>query len=274
MKFKFYLAILLILINIIKPQTGNTENNPHHELNQQNVLAVLWANSSAEYRALCYQCYNLAAVQLQKAIDNHKKNDKPLAVVVDCDNTVLFDGPFQAYLIESGKSYNSKDWAQYVNEANLMPIPGALEFLQFAAKNNCEVFYVPNRKMKTEFEGTVKNLKKFNFPFVDERHLLLRTDSSNKQIRFNEISNTHNIVLFIGDNLNDMPIGTNINDGKKRIQITDSRKTEFGSKFIILPNPMYGGWENSLTENYMKLTPNQKRMLRKALLNSWVPEKS
>ena len=152
-------------------------------------------------------------------------------------------------------------------------MPGALEFLQFAAKNNCEVFYVSNRKMKTELEGTEKNLRKYNFPFVDEKHLLLRTDSSNKQPRFDEIAKTHNIVLYISDDINDMPIGTDINDGKKRVQIIDSRKAEFGSKFIVLPNPMYGDWEDSLAENYTKLTANQKKILRKALLNSWIPEK-
>ena len=269
---KLYLAIFLLVINFFSPTFGNAINTPQHDLNQQNVLAVLWANTSAEYRAICYQCYNLATHQLKDYIAKHKKKDKPLAVVVDCDNTILFDGPFQAYLIESGKGYNSKDWVQYVSEANLMPVPGALEFLQFAAKNKCEVFYVPNRKMKTELEGTVKNLKKFNFPFVDEAHMLLRTDSSDKQIRFNEIQKTHNIVLYIGDNLNDMPIGTDISDNKKRIAITDSHKDEFGAKFIILPNPMYGGWENSLADNYLKLPPNQKGILRKALLNSWVPE--
>ena len=274
MRLKLCFAILLVLLNFHTPSVGSTENTPQHDLNQQNVLAVLWSNSSAEYRAICYQCYNLATVQLQRAIDNHKKKDKPLAVVVDCDNTVLFDGPFQAYLIESGKGYNSKDWTQFVAEAAAEPVPGALEFLQYAAKNNCEVFYVPNRKMKTELEGTVKNLKKFNFPFVDEKHLLLRTDNSKKQPRFDEVAKTHNVVLFIGDNLNDMPIGTDINDGTKRVQIVDSRKAEFGSKFIVLPNPMYGGWENSLAENYTKLSPNQKRIMRKALLNSWKPKQS
>ena len=272
MNFKHCLAIFLIVINVLIPSYGKTENNPQHDLNQQNVLAVLWANESAEYRAICYQCYNLATHQLKEAIEKHKKKDKPLAVVVDCDDTILHDGPFQAFLVESGKGYNSKDWVQYVSEASLEPVPGALEFLQFAAKNNCEVFYVPNRKMKTELEGTVKNLKKFNFPFVDDTHMLLRTDSSDKRIRFNEIKKTHNIVLYIGDNLNDMPIGTDINDSKKRIQITDSHKSEFGTKFIVLPNPMYGGWENSLAENYMKLSPNQKRILRKASLNSWKPK--
>ena len=272
MNFKHSLAIFLIVINVLIPSNGKSENNPQHDLNQQNVLAVLWANESAEYRAICYQCYNLATHQLKEAIAKHKKKDKPLAVVVDCDDTILHDGPFQAFLVESGKGYNSKDWVQYVSEASLEPVPGALEFLQFAAKNNCEVFYVPNRKMKTELEGTVKNLKKFNFPFVDDTHMLLRTDSSDKRIRFNEIKKTHNIVLYIGDNLNDMPIGTDINDSKKRIQITDSHKNEFGTKFIVLPNPMYGGWENSLAENYTKLSPNQKRILRKASLNSWKPK--
>lgn len=271
MVHKICFTVLLIFCSFFYPSFGNANTNPQHDLNQQNVLAVLWANESAEYRAICYQCYNLATHQLKEALAKHKKKDKPLAIVVDCDNTVLFDGPFQAYLIESSKSYNSKDWAQYVNEASLMPVPGALEFLQFAAKNNCEVFYVPNRKKKTEFEGTMKNLKKHNFPYVDEAHMLLRTDSSDKRIRFNEIKKTHNIVLYIGDNLNDMPIGTDINDGKKRIEITDSHKNEFGAKYIVLPNPMYGGWENSLTENYSKLPPNQKRILRKALLNSWKP---
>ena len=272
MKNTVIVTIFFILFSFVLPTAGNTENYTEKELSDHKMIAVLWSNISAEYRALCYQAYNMATIQLEQAVSKHKRKDKPLAVVVDCDDTVLFDGPFQAYLIEHGKSFNSTDWEKWVNEAKAVPVPGALEFLQFAEKNKCEVFYVPNRKNKTELKGTMENLKRAGFPNVDETHVLLKTDSSDKQLRFNEIKKTHNVVLYIGDNINDLPIGTRNHKNEERVSITDSQKNHFGINYIVLPNPMYGGWEDVFAPNYFKLTPYQKKILHRSLLNSWTPE--
>ena len=81
-------------------------------------------------------------------------------------------------------------------------MPGALEFLKYAESRNVEIFYVTNRKM-VGYEGTEKNLKALGFPNVDQKHLLLRTGSSDKQERRNMVEKDYEVALLMGDNHND-----------------------------------------------------------------------
>jgi predicted secreted acid phosphatase len=52
----------------------------------------------------------------------------------------------------------------------------------------------------------------------------------------------------------------------KRNRIVDEHKRYFGTKFILLPNPMYGDWESNLAKKYRKLPAEQRIALRKAAL--------
>jgi predicted secreted acid phosphatase len=54
----------------------------------------------------------------------------------------------------------------------------------------------------------------------------------------------------------------------KRNRIIDANKRSFGTKFILLPNPMYGDWENNLAKKYRRLPGEQQLALRKAVLKS------
>ena len=49
----------------------------------------------------------------------------------------------------------------------------------------------------------------------------------------------------------------------------DWYKKSFGTKFILLPNPMYGDWENNLAQKYRKLPAGQRIALRKAAMKSF-----
>ena len=73
------------------------------QLNDQMVMAVAWMQNSAEYRELCYQAYNVALDRVKAAVANHKKGDKPLAIVLDADETVLDNSAFEAGLIGTDK---------------------------------------------------------------------------------------------------------------------------------------------------------------------------
>ncbi len=237
------------------------------ELNDQSIMAILWMQTSAEYRALCYQAYNVADLELERALAIRKSNDKkPMAIIVDCDDTVLQDGSAQAYYIGTDKKYNSHDWEAWVAQAKAEAVPGAVEFLNKAVNNGVTVFYIPNRNKATELEGTLKNLKKEGFPMVDKEHVLLKTDSSNKQKRFDQVAQRYNVIMFIGDNVEDMPIGAKGKITARRNGIVDENKGLFGTKYIVLPNPMYGGWESSFVKNYYSLSAEQKDSVRRARL--------
>ena len=61
---------------------------------------------------------------------------------------------------------------------------------------------------------------------------------------------SYNIVMLIGDNLADF---TDAFDQKLSINerkvLIEKYRNDFGKKFIVLPNVMYGDWENTLKSN-------------------------
>ncbi|RNL50217.1 5'-nucleotidase, lipoprotein e(P4) family [Pedobacter jejuensis] len=207
------------------------------------INAVVWQQTSGEYRALCFQAYNFARLSLKESLwaDTSRK---PNCVIVDIDETVLDNSPFQGHEIKKGLSYNPTDWTAWTNLALADTVPGALAFLKFAASKNIETFYLSNRDEK-DYSATLKNLQKFGFPYADDGHLLVSIGTSNKEQRRQKISETHNILLFCGDNLSDFSNVFYRENNNTAAQV-NSNQTLFGTKYIVLPNPMYGDWEKPL----------------------------
>ena len=204
------------------------------------TTAVLWQQHSGEYRALCFQAYNYARLSLNEALV-HAADNKKNCVIVDVDETVLDNSAFQGHEIKTGVSFVPADWTQWTAKAAADTVPGALSFLNYAAGKDIEIFYVTNRETLDK-EGTIKNLKKFGFPNVDEAHFLIKTGTSDKEARRQSILAKYNILLLCGDNLSDF---SNVfyREGKDTKEQVDAAKLLFGTKFIVLPNPMYGDWE-------------------------------
>lgn len=246
------------------------------DLNEQLVMALAWTQNAAEYRELCYQGYNCVNMEVDKAVANWKKGDKPLAIVMDCDETIIDNSACEAGYVGNNNAYGDDLWNKWCAAAKADAMPGAVECLQKVAKQGVEVFYVTNRKHATTYEGTAKNMKELGFPMVDKKHLLLKTDTSNKQVRFDQIAKNYHIVVFMGDNAGDLPIGTYHKSQKDRNAIVDQHKAEFGTRFVVFPNPQYGDWESALAEGggstYWKLSPKQKSDLRKKMLKTWKPD--
>lgn len=66
------------------------------------------------------------------------------------------------------------------------------------------------------------------------------------------------VVLFIGDNLADFSDLFDKKTMEDRNATTRRIANEFGDRFIILPNPVYGDWESALYQYNSKLTLAQK----------------
>lgn len=207
------------------------------------AIAVAWQQHSGEYRALSFQAYNFArlslAVQLQKA-----DPAKPNCVIVDIDETVLDNSAFQGYEVKKGLSFDVKDWAAWTAKSAADTVPGALSFLKYAQSQQVETFYITNRD-QSDYKGTLANLQRLGFPFADETHLVVKTNTSDKEPRRQQVLKNYNILLLCGDNLSDF---SNVfyREGKNTIAETDRLQKEFGAHFIVLPNPMYGDWEKLL----------------------------
>ncbi len=70
---------------------------------EQMTMSTLWYQHSAEMRALYYQSFNLAEYRVQQALQN-PDSEKPPAVVVDIDETILDNSHSEAKNILEGES--------------------------------------------------------------------------------------------------------------------------------------------------------------------------
>lgn len=248
--------------------TTTTTTAPQPD-NEYLVGSTLWAQRSGEWRALAYQAYNFARLLLDQDLRTKRSRGRMRrAVVVDIDETVLDNSPYQASLVREHKSY-PQDWTAWINRSEAAAIPGAIEFLNYAHRRGVRVFYVTNRKT-VEKEGTRANLLKLGFPDVSDETLIVRTDAdaSSKEKRRQRVASRYRIVLLIGDNLNDFAEALEKTTPAERIAATDQSRALFGARFIMLPNPMYGDWENAVYDYNFTLTPAQKAERRRSLLKS------
>ena len=239
--------------------------------NEYQTGAVLWTQSSAEYRALALQAFSLAKLRLDQDLAQHRSRRskvKPPAIIVDSDETVLDNSRFQAELILRGVAYTPQAWTAWCEQAEAGAVPGAVEFLSYAFRRGARVFYITNRR-QTEKAGTIANLKKLGFPDVSEDSVMIReqgTKTPSKESRRQSVRSRYRVVLLVGDNLNDFNddfAGKSIADRKAQV---DREQAEFGSQYIILPNPMYGDWENAVYGNASNLSETEKHNRRRAAL--------
>jgi predicted secreted acid phosphatase len=211
------------------------------------TTAVLWQQHSGEYRALAFQAYNFAKLSLPARIaevTNSKKN----CVVVDVDETVLDNSPFQGYEIRNSKVYDDKDWLNWTSKGIADTVPGALSFLRYASTRQVETFYISNRGV-AEMASTFK------------------TNTSDKEPRRQSVLQQYNILMLCGDNLSDF---SNVfyREGRNTIEQVNAMKEVFGTRFVVLPNPMYGDWEKQFYGRG-KLTEAQKSAERLEALKTY-----
>jgi len=263
---KKHILFLAISVSVIagctKQKSISIENAQEHLVN-----AVIWTQYSAEKQALYYQMFNLAKTQLL-ANKTNSENTKPKAVVVDIDETMLDNSPFEVKCINTGKPYSKESWNKWVTQSNAKALPGAKEFSKFAEKNNIDVFYISNRSVN-DFSVTLKNLQKEGFAFADSSHLLLKSEVSSKKVRRDIVRTNYEIILLIGDNLNDFSEIFEDRSNSYGFDTVEKMKEEFGKRFIILPNAMYGSWEGPIYNDTHNLSEKEKRNLRKEKLISY-----
>ncbi len=264
------LSILFFSIIGCKTVSNSTEkitNSPEKTVippKEHTVQSLLWQQQAAEYKALCHQAYNIAKLRLDSLL--LKQYDKPVAIVTDIDETVLDNSAYNARMVQSNRGFTKESWLAWGKELKAKAIPGALDFFQYAARKGVTIFYLSNRYDEQKPE-TILNLKKVGFPKVDPAHVLLRTHTGRKKPRRDLVAENYTIILLFGDNLSDFSEAFDKQPTAKRNALVDQLQGEFGKKFIILPNPMYGDWENQgIYEGKYSWSARQKDSIRKAKL--------
>ncbi len=263
MKNLSYLLVLFVALSLWSCNnekkeviSDNKQETVVNETSEYLINATLWVQRSAEYRACCYQSFNFAKLALDSNLKTVKK-DKPSAVVLDIDETVMDNSYFEAYLVQNDTSYTKENWKEWSDKQCATATPGAIEFLEYAKSKNVEIVYITNRR-ENESEATIANMEKAGFPEVKAENFYFRTDESSKDARRAMVAEKYNIILLVGDNLADfdsMLDDRSVNDGFDNV---DNLKDQFGSLFIVLPNPMYGNWEKSLMKDENKTALQNK----------------
>lgn len=155
-----------------------------------------------------------------------------------------------------GKDYPSY-WSDWEKAGKAPAFPGAVDFFKKAASNKIEVFYVSNR-LQENLGATIQNLKALGLPFADSAHVFLKTTESNKIARRARVLERHHILMLLGDNLADFdgawePKAT----PEERLTAVQNHKSDWGKRYFIFPNPVYGSWKDALFSYKRGLTEMQ-----------------
>jgi len=231
------------------------------------TMGLLWMRTSAEYRALAYQGYNVAMNAVKMAVTDPSHQRKPLAIVLDADETVVDNTKLMGESIVNGNgSFDAPWWRQAVHQGKSQAMPGAVEFLNEVHKQGVEIFYVSNRYAPVNLDVTIQNFKELGFPSVDKDHVLLFEKDSDKQPRFDMIAKKYYVIVYMGDNAGDFPIGTKGKTPAERNSIIDAHKEDFGTTFVVFPNPAYGSWVSALAKGYQNLSPEEQKQVNNQYL--------
>ena len=203
------------------------------------LYATAWFAVSAEKHAIYMQTYKMASLQLTL-----RKEGRQKAVVADLDETVFDNSAWALRVLLEGKEYPAY-WDEWEQAAIAPAFAGAVEFFQNAATSGMQVFYVSNRSQKN-LGRLLKNLNGLGLPFADSAHVLLKENTSSKVARRKKIEQDYDISLLLGDNLADFDgVWENAETARRHLQVEANAKN-WGRKFIIFPNPMYGSWEDAM----------------------------
>ena len=241
--------------------------------------------TSAEYKAVCETVFNAAADRLDAALAdknwdalvpeeraNAATGLKP-AIVMDVDETVLDNSPYQVRLIKAGKEYNEVSWDQWVAEKKAKPLPGVVEFTQAAAAKGITIIYLSNRAVHLK-DATIANLKSAGLPVAsDDVFLGLGTfvkdceqNGSEKNCRRQLAGRQYRVLMQFGDQLNDF-VQVLSGTPKGRDALVAQYATWFGQRWWMLPNPTYGAWEPALFNNAWEQPQAVRRAAKQAALD-------
>ena len=249
-----------------------------------NLNAVLWVQRSAEYRAAAMQTYRAATAQLDAALAQpgwdallpaEREGSGPAlkpAVVLDIDETVLDNSPYQARLVRDGGEYSDRSWDAWVQERKARAVPGVVEFARAANARGITLIYISNRAVHLA-DATVDNLRAEGLPVDgDDVFLGLGTvvpgcaqHGSEKDCRRRLASRRYRVLMQFGDQLGDF-IRIEDNSPAARQALLERHGDWFGSRWWMLPNPTYGGWEPALFDNGWKQPREARRAAKRTAL--------
>ena len=250
-----------------------------------NLNAVLWMQRAAEYRAASTQTYRAAAANLDRALTtpgwdalvpeeraNAARGLKP-AVVMDLDETVLDNSPYQARLVRDDGEYNEATWDAWVREQKAAAVPGVVEFARAAHARGVTLLYLSNRAVHLK-DATIANLKAIGMPVANDGVFLglgtvvdgCEQEGSEKNCRRQLAGRHYRVLMQFGDQLGDF-VQIVANTPEARDALYAQHQAWFGERWWMLPNPSYGSWEPAVFNNDWRQPRDARREAKFDALN-------
>ncbi len=178
--------------------------------------ATLWQRTSAEYIGVASQAWQLAQLNLDKALADPQWSAAleqtgnytglPPAIMLDLDETVLDNTAYEARIIKQLGQYTHASFADWCRESNAPAVSGAKPFLDYAMGQDVAIFYYSARREKLR-DCTLRNLHELQLPLPDESRLFLSNGMSKTEYR-TRVAQHYRILLLIGDNMEDFIDGS------------------------------------------------------------------
>jgi 5'-nucleotidase (lipoprotein e(P4) family) len=202
--------------------------------------SVHWVRNSAEYEALAIQAYGQAREALGRSIGSRAAGT--WAVILDADETVIDNSEYQKE--RGGLPFTSETWRVWTARKEAGLVPGAKSFLEWVKAKGGVVAIVTNRD-KVECADTEENMRKLGLLY--DVALCMDGDRE-KEPRFEMVRLGKakpglppvDVLLWVGDNIQDFPDLTQSLSGQP-----ESAFAAFGTRYVVMPNPMYGSWERT-----------------------------
>ena len=245
-----------------------------------NLNSVLWALTSAEYEAATRTVYESAARSLAEAkadatwtaaLEQRQNLNDPKvqaalkpAVILDIDETVLNNAPYFARIIRDEKRVATGTWDAWVAEHRAKALAGVIDYVREAKRQGIAVVYLTNRACRKrpgsdascpQRSDTIVNLQEAGLPALGPDDLVLLRNQQpgwdrDKGKRRAFVCENYRILQIFGDNLGDFAPAPGNRDStptpdQRRAMIAQYHD-KWGSKWFMLPNPMYGPWLNIL----------------------------
>jgi len=274
----------LVQLPVTQTVVAEVGSDAHDNLN-----AVLWVQASAEYDAAALSVYNAAAARLDDALADPawdalapalRSNPDalpslPPAVVLDLDETVLDNAPYQARMVTDGTSFEDDTWAAWVEERAAGAVPGVADFTRTALARGIAIVYLSNRTHAME-AATLDNLRTLGIPagegvvYLGKGAPGCEQAGSDKDCRRRLVAERFRVLMLFGDQLGDFlePAGET---PVARQAVVDGHAGWFGERWWMLPNPTYGDWEPALYERDWSLSPEARRAAKRHALDTTAP---
>ncbi len=155
-------------------------------------------------------------------------------VILDVDETILDNSDYNK---RTNETYDKGTWATWVKEKHATLLPGAREFIRSVQDLNGRIVLVTNRD-ESACPDTEANLNALGITY--DLILCDKAGNQDKNSRFDAVQTGTTgalppikVLAWVGDNIRDFP---------KLSQQSLGDLNVFGTRYFVLPNPMYGSW--------------------------------